>query len=312
MSILPFACLAIGILLSIVVKSDRLGLIADKATSVILIILMLSIGIGIGLDKALVSNLAKIGLNCLIIALCAAFFSTLFTVLVEKTLLPLKEIDEKLKHQMLDSKATQEPAKGTPLVWIMPSGVVLGVLIGIFSRDFLTGEITDKIFIVVLVFLFISIGISLGANRSVFQYVKTLGLKIIWLPVAIVLGSLCGGVVAGLLLDLPFKIPFISASGMCFFSLTGAYMTSAMGVEAGAYGFLVNLLRDIITLLLMPWLIRISPGSLIAGVGTGNMDVMLAPVTKFIGVRLSLIAFLTGTILTFLVPFLLPLLVAVL
>lgn len=38
-----------------------------------------------------------------------------------------------------------------------------------------------------------------------------------------------------------------------------------------------------------------------------EMDTMLAPVTKFVGVHLGLVTLFTGTILTIIVPFLLPL-----
>ena len=36
------------------------------------------------------------------------------------------------------------------------------------------------------------------------------------------------------------------------------------------------------------------------------MDTMLAPVTKFVGINLSIVTLLTGTVLTFIVPILLP------
>ena len=37
------------------------------------------------------------------------------------------------------------------------------------------------------------------------------------------------------------------------------------------------------------------------------MDTMLVPVTKFVGIELGLVTLITGTLLTFLVPFILPL-----
>lgn len=83
-------------------------------------------------------------------------------------------------------------------------------------------------------------------------------------------------------------------------------MTQTYGLAPGAYGFIVNLLREFITVLIMPLLIRISPGSPIAGGAAGDMDTMLAPVTKFVGINLSIVTLLTGTVLTFIVPILLP------
>ncbi len=97
---------------------------------------------------------------------------------------------------------------------------------------------------------------------------------------------------------------------MSYYSITGAFMTEAYGLEVGAYGFLVNVMREFLTVL-MPVLVKISKGSPIAGGAAGNMDTMLAPVTKFVGVRLGLVTLVTGTVLTFVVPFLLPLMAAV-
>ena len=85
-------------------------------------------------------------------------------------------------------------------------------------------------------------------------------------------------------------------------------MTQVYGIEVGAYGFLVNVMREFLTVLLVPILIKVSLGSPIASGAAGNMDTMLVPVTKFTGQELGIVTLITGTILTFLVPFLLPLL----
>lgn len=104
----------------------------------------------------------------------------------------------------------------------------------------------------------------------------------------------------------------VSAGGMSFYSITGAFMTSTYGLKIGTYGFLVNVMREFFTILFMPILTKISLGSPIAGGASGNMDTMLAPITKFVGIRLGLVTLITGTILTFIVPFLLPVLAKVL
>ena len=93
---------------------------------------------------------------------------------------------------------------------------------------------------------------------------------------------------------------------MSYYSITGAYMTQVYGIEAGTYGFIVNVMREFFTVLLLPLLIKISKGSPIAGGAAGNMDTMLVPVTKFVGKELGLVALITGAILTFSVPFILP------
>ena len=89
-------------------------------------------------------------------------------------------------------------------------------------------------------------------------------------------------------------------------------MTQTYGLTFGTYGFIVNVLREFFTVLIMPLLIKISRGSPIAGGAAGDMDTMLAPITKFVGSGLSLVTLLTGMILTFIVPILLPVLTEVL
>lgn len=128
------------------------------------------------------------------------------------------------------------------------------------------------------------------------------------ISLAIIIGSILGGVMAGSILGIPVNISVISAGGMGYYSLTGAFMTSKFGIEAGTYGFVVNIMREFFTVLFLPILIKISKGSTIASGGAGNMDTMLMPVTKFVGAELGLVTLITGIILTFTVPIILPIL----
>ena len=308
MTVLPFICLAIGIALGLFVKSKKFPEVADKISTVALIFLMLSIGVGIGLDKSIIESAPKIGFNCVVIAIFALGFSVLFTVICEKTVLPLKKLDEELKAKELGLEQPEDEGKTSHLVWIMPVSVIIGLAAGIAFRGNISSDYVDMSLWISLIILYICVGVSQGANKEVFVFLKMLGVKVIWLSVAILLGSLVGGILSGLVLGLPFKMSLVSSSGMSFYSLTGAFMTKTFGLEVGTYGFIVNILRELITIITMPLLIKLSPGSPIAGGAAGCMDTMLAPVTKFVGVRLGLVTLITGTILTFIVPFLLPLL----
>ncbi|MFA6782846.1 MAG: lysine exporter LysO family protein, partial [Sedimentibacter sp.] len=177
---------------------------------------------------------------------------------------------------------------------------------GVLLRSIITSWVTDLFFTIALIVLYICVGISQGANKEVFVYLRLIGFRIILIPAAILFGSLIGGIVSGIILRLPLHISTTAAAGMSFYSITGAYMTQQYGIEIGTYGFIVNIMREFLTVLTMPLLIKISPGALIAGGAAGDMDTMLAPITKFVGIRLSLVTLLTGMILTFVVPILLP------
>ncbi|NYB72859.1 lysine exporter LysO family protein [Sedimentibacter hydroxybenzoicus DSM 7310] len=304
---LPFVCLGIGIMLGVTIKNERFFIYSEKASTVALILLMLFIGLGIGLDKSISDNFIKIGINCVIIAFSAIAFSVFFTFIAEKTVLPLS----KLSFALTESNAqlndlNKEEQKKSNLVWVMPVSIISGLATGILLRPVIPVSYTDSFFTFALIVLYICVGISQGANKKVFSYFKLIGFKVILIPIAILLGSLIGGIVSGLILNLPLYISVTSSAGMSFYSLTGAYMTQQHGVETGTYGFIVNVMREFFTILTMPLLIKISPGAPIAGGAAGNMDTMLAPITKFVGINLSLVTLLTGVILTFIVPFLLP------
>lgn len=307
----PFICLAVGFFIGIQQLSQYYLLLVDKIMTMTLILLMFVIGASIGINPQVMGKLGVVGLNCAVLALLALTFSILFVFFVEKTVLPLGQIQKKLLEDELSLNnavdiSEEENQEISHLVWIMPSSIILGIAVGFLTFPKNSTPILSNALTFFLIILYIGVGISLGANKKVFRYVKMLGWKIIFLSIAIFLGSILGGVLGGTLLKIPYFISVISVSGMSYYSMTGAFMTSAYGIEAGTYGFMVNVMREFFTVLTLPCLIRISKGSPIAGGAAGNMDTMLAPVTKFVGAELGLVTLVTGTILTFSVPFILP------
>ena len=307
---MPYVCLAIGIFIGLNKLPNKLLRMLDTLIYLVLIVLMLTIGMNLGVNDSIVSNLGLIGFNCMIISLCAIACSVICVIAVEKTLLPLDELSEKIFLENINADREIEiPISNrsiSPLIWIMPLSIIIGAITGYFIEFGNTVSILDYLLIGSLVLLYICAGITIGANRNVFKYLKALGFKVVFLSCAILAGSIIGGIISGLLLKLPLNVSVISAGGMSYYSLTGAFMTQMYGVETGTYGFIVNVMREFFTVLLLPLLLKISRGSPIAGGAAGNMDTMLVPITKFVGPELGLVTLITGTILTFIVPFLLP------
>lgn len=313
MTLMPFICLGAGLLVSIKQLPGRVLQAVDWIINIALIVLMLTIGMNIGINDSVMLNLPVIGLNCVVISLSAIIFSIIFVVLVEKTVLPLSALQEKLYLEKIDVNkevdiSQEEEKKTSPLVWIMPISIIAGVIIGYFLLHDSFSTYLDYSLYGSLILLYTGVGISLGTNRKVFGYIKILGFKIVYISIAIFVGSVTGGALSGLVLGLPLHVSMLSAGGMSYYSITGAYMTQTYGIEVGTYGFMVNVMREFFTVILLPILIKISKGSPIAGGAAGNMDTMLVPVTKFVGAELGLVALITGVILTFFVPFELPVL----
>lgn len=310
---MPFLCLGAGFLFGIRQLSDYILKTVDLIINVALIVLMLTIGLNIGINSSVMQNLNIIGLNCMFISLFAITFSVLLVMFIEKYILPLEKLKEKLYLESLNINIeNEEQKKSSVLIWIMPASIISGILIGHFLLNKNITNLLDYFLICSLTILYTGVGITLGVNRKVFEYIKLIGFKVIFIPLAIFIGSFIGGLLSGLILDIPLNTSVISACGMSYYSITGAYMAQVYGIEAGTYGFMVNVMREFFTVLLLPLLVRISTGSPIAGGAAGNMDTMLVPVTKFIGSELGLVALITGVTLTFAIPFILPVLYGIL
>lgn len=320
-TLIPFICLAFGAAINWRGLPAPMLKTFDIATNAALIMLMAVIGLNIGISPQVMGNLGTIGLNCLIISLAAIAGSVLLVRFAEATVMPLEKIRLQLAEENAhnagenasDTSAdSQTESSFSPLIILMPACIVIGIIAGYFWLQDMSRSILDTVLTVSLIFLYTGVGVSLGENKEVFQYMKRLGARVLFMPAAIFAGCIIGGFISGLLLGLPLSYSVISASGMGYYSLTGAFMTESFGIEAGTYGFIVNVSRDVFTVALLPLLSKISKGSPIASGAAGCMDTMLVPVTRAVGPELGMVALISGTILTFVVPVWLPVVGAVL
>ncbi|MGB5823519.1 MAG: lysine exporter LysO family protein [Proteocatella sp.] len=316
MTWMPFLCLGTGFVLGLNKWVTSKGEIIDLIINISLVLLMFTIGANIGTSQLIMENLFRIGMNCAVIALMAILCSIICTVIVESTFLHLDEIADKLS--VVNSKpiasyekfnqSSCENQKSTILLWLMPVCVGLGIVAGKMMIKTNISFYLNYFLYFSLTILYTGVGVSLSCNRNVFKYVEILGWRIILISIATFAGSILGGFAASIVLDLPVNIPVMSAAGMSYYSVTGAYMSQVYGAEIGMYGFMVNVMREFFVVMGLPLIIKISKGSAISAGASGDMDTMLVPVTKFAGVELGLVTLITGTILTFAVPFILPIL----
>lgn len=314
---LPFLYLGIGTIIGLA-KIEMISKIFAVLSNIALIILMMVIGANVGVDQNLIANIGWIGMNCVLLALSAIVVSVAFSVALEKTIVPLEKFKEILLQQKISVKTEvdlpeekTEEKKSSIFMLGVPLYLILGVAVGYFLIPESWVFLLDYLMMGSLMIIYLGVGISLGSDLSVFAYVKLLGWRVLLFPCAIFLGSMISGALMGPLLSLPWSTSVIATVGMSYYSVTGAYMTQALGNEPGIYGFMVNVLREFLTVLLLPLLVRIGKSAPIAGGASGNMDTMLLPVTRFIGPELGLVALITGTVLTLFVPFLLPILGAI-
>lgn len=305
---IPFICIAIGAVINWKGLPEKVLKVINFIMNSALMLLMTVVGLNVGTSREVLDNIGKIGLNCIIMCLSSIAFAVLLMVIMEKTILPLEEIRLKLHEERgLDIKPVEEIKGVDPLLIAMPLAIILGLLLGIFVFPDIKESTLDILLAISLILLYTGAGVSLATNKIAFLYIRKLGLRILLIPLAIFVGGLISGFIMSKLLGVDLCWSVTASSTMGYYSLPGAFMTEAYGVEAGIYGFMVNIFRDICTVTFMPILKRISKGSPIASGAGGCMDSMFIPVTRAVGPELGIAGLITGTIITIFVPFWLPL-----
>lgn len=167
MTWMPFACLGVGLILSLKNLSRGFLKVIDIITNVTLVILMLTIGANIGVNNSVISNLDSIGIHCVVISLIAIFFSVIATLVIEKTILPLDEVSKKLYVEKMSINdevniSEEENKKTSPLIWIMPISIIMGVICGYFVMTQDRAFILEYLLMGSLVVLYTCVGTSLG------------------------------------------------------------------------------------------------------------------------------------------------------
>lgn len=185
--------------------------------------------------------------------------------------------------------------------------VVLGILAGYF---FIPAEFSESIgtfTTVALSILLFLVGIDLGRNKEVFKDIKKHGSLLILIPVSVVVGSLIGGAISGLILKFPLNQSLALASGLGWYSLSGILLTKLHSAELGTISFLSNVFRELLAFIFIPFIAKnLNHYTAIAPAGATAMDTTLPLISKSTGPEIVVMSFFTGAVLSFLVPILVP------
>lgn len=120
----------------------------------------------------------------------------------------------------------------------------------------------------------------------------------------IIVSSWIGGIISAMILEIPVYRGLAMASGFGWYSLAGILMGDAFGPVYGGASFMIELLRELIALVMIPMLIRSKPCTSIGYAGATAMDFTLPVIQTTGGVRCVPIAIVSGFILSLLVPIL--------
>lgn len=196
------------------------------------------------------------------------------------------------------------------MTWIILGSVFLGILLGKIGFLGFWASNLDLVSTITLNILLFTVGLDLGRNKEVWLRIKTLGLKVLLLPLGIAFGSLLGATVISLIISFPLNHGAAVGAGFGWYSLSGVMLKELVNVELGTIAFLSNVFREMLAIALIPFIALHFGG--IAAVAPGGatcMDTTLPLVSKAAGADIALMAFISGAVLSGLVPILVPLLV---
>ncbi len=190
--------------------------------------------------------------------------------------------------------------------WIL-GALVAGGLAGYVNNNFLNavpnGLISDQLFTAALIALLFVFGFSFALDREAIAKMRKIGVQIITFPLLVVAGSLVGGLVAGLALQINLAGASAVSSAYGWYTLSGPMMGQLLGPQWGTLGFTANFFRELITIVSIPLMVKMDRFAPVASGGGTTMDTTLGVIVKYCGKDTLILAFSNGLILSIIAPF---------
>ena len=173
---------------------------------------------------------------------------------------------------------------------------VLGVCLG--RLDLAPALLMDsRVTFAALCCLLFCVGMSIGSNDNIVSEFRSLNPRLALLPVATILGSFAGSLVAWLFLQYRGVTDCMAVgSGFAYYSISSIFITQYRGA---------NIYREILTLLIAPLLAKVfGPLAPISSGGATTMDTTLPIISQTCGQQYVVVSLFHGFVVDFSVPFL--------
>lgn len=182
---------------------------------------------------------------------------------------------------------------------------LLGCAVGLGHVFPLRIEETDISFYVLCVLMF-SVGLSIGNDPQTLRNFRALNPRLMLLPIFTILGTLAGTAAVSIIVSHRSLAECLAVgSGFGYYSLSSIFITEYKGPGLGTVALLANIIREILTLLAAPLLVRwfgnLAP---ISAGGATTMDTTLPIIARTAGQKFVVVSVFHGFIVDFSVPFL--------
>lgn len=285
----------------------------DTVANASMYILMMFMGISIGQMDGFFDMVVRVGVMALLIAIATSLgtMAVIWCVIY----LPLRGKQQNEKNAFSDMATPARAKKAAPSFGMLhhivaPLKMISMVAIGFMLAwaHWLPKGPYEHVATGLLYVMTCAIGFQLAMSNVRFRELiaNRRGLKI---ALCVLAGTYLGAALIAPFLSLPLRDTVGAASGFGWASLSGILFTQLGQPVTGSIAFLTDMFREALALLLIPLLSHRQRGRMAIGVCAATcMDVTLPVIERHNPDRRDVTAaFVSGSLLSFAVPFLIPL-----
>ncbi len=283
-----------------------LGWVGHVITALIWLLLFV-LGLEVGANRRIMDSLVNLGGESLLVAAMC----TLGSLIAAKAL--WQWVNRGAKEQQPTEADEPNGQGGSTLAALKGSLVIVAFFaIGVVASR--TGVVQADVAGSDLGFyalgaLMTAVGVSVGSDAAMLQRFRSLNPRLALLPLCTIAGTMLGSVAVSAMLQHRSLTDCLAlGAGMGYYSLSSIFITEYRGAELGTVALLANILRELITLLLAPWLVRwFGRLAAIAAGGATTMDTTLPVIARVSGKEMVIVSVFHGFVTDFSVPFMVTL-----
>lgn len=316
---------------------SRLTGIKDKLTwtskvqIVAITVLVFVMGLRIGANKEVVEKINSIGLYAFVFTIVVMVMTVICVSVTRRALgidrfglMKNTAVNEALQQESLEIEEIETSESGEkingntrrvdPMTIVIIAFVTLGIIVGhfVFGRiisDFeLFNSYCSLAIKIGLCTLLIFVGMGLGLDGKVFQNFKKVGIRVMAIPAAVLVGTLGGAAVCTIFLPISMRQSLAIGAGFGWYSLAPGIIMDKGFLMAGAISFVHNVMRELFAIIVIPFVAKHVGFVESCGLpGASAMDVCLPIVARATSSNTAVYSFVTGLVLSIAVPILVPL-----
>lgn len=280
-------------------KNERLQLVCT-------LLLIFSMGVTLGGRDGFFSELLFLGARSFLFFVFPTAFSIAAVYLLTRRF--MGQGDQKKVSRGIPEDTSDTPKRSDPMVLMALGALILGIIGGAFPA---VSRILSPLTAYsqwILYLLMFSVGISVGLHKGILVEIRRHHIKILVIPLGIIIGSLAGGLLCGLIMHYPLNQAISVAGGLGWYSLSGVAIGNFAGVKLGSIAFLSNLIREIGAFFMIPFLSRhFNSYTCIAPAAATSEDTTLTMIIRHTNEETVVFSVLNGILCSAFVPVLISL-----